>query len=200
MHNSLPFPQTWQEPKQARSRARFNHILDVSGQLFTEWGYETTTTNHIAEQASVSIGALYRFFPNKEAILDALVARYIQNMGEVFIGEHDLSRPYEDVLADLIAVLMQFNEQESAFLHIWAFVDADVIQYIDQLLVGYVANLIGAYHPQLQGEALQLCATVGVAIVRGMMPLHNQIPQPTLEIEMKRALLAYLQNVLDTLQ
>ena len=66
-------PKKW--PKQARSRASFDAIIDAAARLLRERGYEALTTNHIAEQAGVGIATLYDFFPNKEAIIAELAAR-----------------------------------------------------------------------------------------------------------------------------
>ena len=64
-------------PKQARSQQRVDTILDTAAQLFEEVGYESATTNEIALRAGVPIGSLYQFFTNKDAILNALVERYV---------------------------------------------------------------------------------------------------------------------------
>ena len=64
------------QPLQARSRARIDQILDAADQVFLEMGYDAATTNHIAARAGVSIGGLYRFFPDKDALLVALAERY----------------------------------------------------------------------------------------------------------------------------
>jgi AcrR family transcriptional regulator len=77
-------------PKQTRSKASFEAIIDASAQLLRASPYEALTTNHIAERAGVSIGTLYEFFPNKEAIIAALTARLmkrlVENMQEAFIA------------------------------------------------------------------------------------------------------------------
>ena len=49
-------------PQQARSRERYNLILDSAARLFAEVGYEAATTNAIADVAGVSIGSLYQYF------------------------------------------------------------------------------------------------------------------------------------------
>ncbi|MCK5797789.1 MAG: TetR/AcrR family transcriptional regulator [Deltaproteobacteria bacterium] len=57
------------KPKQPRSIATFNAILEAAATLFATHGYELTTTHQMAKAAGVSVGALYRYFDGKEAIL-----------------------------------------------------------------------------------------------------------------------------------
>jgi AcrR family transcriptional regulator len=63
------------QPKQSRSVETFNSILKAAADLFEERGYEQTTTHQIAAGAKVSVGALYRYFEDKEAILKELYER-----------------------------------------------------------------------------------------------------------------------------
>jgi AcrR family transcriptional regulator len=64
-------------PKQARSEATVEAIVEAAAQVFELHGYAAGTTNRIAERAGVSIGSLYQYFPNKDAILVALVHRHL---------------------------------------------------------------------------------------------------------------------------
>lgn len=61
-------------PRQARSQATFAAIVDACGQMLANGSYQALTTNHISERAGVSIGTLYEYFPNREAIVAALAA------------------------------------------------------------------------------------------------------------------------------
>lgn len=63
-------------PLQERSRQMVKWILDAAMRLFSEQGYNAATTNKIAELAGVSIGSLYHYFPNKDAILLELGIRH----------------------------------------------------------------------------------------------------------------------------
>ncbi len=60
-------------PRQRRSRVLVKRIVDAAADLLAADGYEALTTNRIAEAASVSVGSLYQYFPNKNAIVAALV-------------------------------------------------------------------------------------------------------------------------------
>jgi|TARA_R110000824_G_scaffold118960_17_gene272464 AcrR family transcriptional regulator len=69
-------------PKQARSRASFDAMIEATAQLLASAPYGELTTNHIAERAGVSIGTLYEFFPNKEVIVAVLAARRMEKLVE----------------------------------------------------------------------------------------------------------------------
>ena len=61
------------KPSQRRSQVTVTAILDAAARVFEERGFEAGTTNHVAEVAGVSIGSLYEYFPNKDAMVVALV-------------------------------------------------------------------------------------------------------------------------------
>lgn len=63
-------------PVQDRSRATVEVILEAAIQVFSARGYAETTTTRIAERAGVSVGSLYQYFPNKDAVLAALWERH----------------------------------------------------------------------------------------------------------------------------
>jgi AcrR family transcriptional regulator len=71
-------------PRQARSLATVEVILDAAALLLVDEGYEQTTTNRIAERAGVSIGSLYQYFPNREAVVAAVAHRLKAGIGRPF--------------------------------------------------------------------------------------------------------------------
>lgn len=77
-------PTARKEPKQARSRAMVDAILDAAAQVLRKTGYDDATTNHVAEVAGVSVGSLYQYFPNKQALVDALIVRHDAAMWAAF--------------------------------------------------------------------------------------------------------------------
>lgn len=69
-------------PKQARAQATVEAILDAAFQVLEARGAAGLTTNHVAERAGVSIGTLYQYFADKEAILAALGQRQAEAIRE----------------------------------------------------------------------------------------------------------------------
>ena len=66
-------------PSQERSRRTVERILDAATRIFHEQGYAGATTNDVADEAGVSVGSLYQYFPNKDALLVALTRRHIES-------------------------------------------------------------------------------------------------------------------------
>jgi AcrR family transcriptional regulator len=67
------------KPLQRRAQETVDAILEAAAQVFAAAGYDDGTTNRIAERAGVSIGSLYQYFPNKNALLVALVEREVES-------------------------------------------------------------------------------------------------------------------------
>ena len=68
------------EPVQARSAARLTALLDAAAAIVDEIGYERLTTAMVAERAGASIGTVYRYFPDRIAVLQALAARNLERV------------------------------------------------------------------------------------------------------------------------
>jgi len=66
------------QASQARSSATVSAIMRATARILVKRGYQSTTTNHIAEAAGVSVGSLYQYFPNKEAIVAALLDEHLE--------------------------------------------------------------------------------------------------------------------------
>jgi AcrR family transcriptional regulator len=71
---------TAKEPKRKRGIARVAKLLDAGAAVFAEQGYKAATMTEIAARAGAPIGSLYQFFPNKDVLADALVARYAEHV------------------------------------------------------------------------------------------------------------------------
>ncbi len=96
------------KPRQARAKRTYESILDAAAQLLMEVGVERISTNLIAERAGVTVPALYRYFPNKYAVLYALGAKLMDRQNEVaedwFNNNLDESNP-ERLLEEIYPLL-----------------------------------------------------------------------------------------------
>lgn len=92
------------EPVQARSTARVNALLDAASSTMHEHGYEQLTTAMVAERAGASIGTVYRYFPDRIAVLQAVASR---NLEAVKIAVNAaLAKASPASMADAIDVLV----------------------------------------------------------------------------------------------
>jgi len=78
-------------PRQVRAELTRERILSAAAHVFAEYGYAAGTTNRIAERARISIGSLYQYFPNKDAILASLLVRHIDRGTWTEADQLDLS-------------------------------------------------------------------------------------------------------------
>ncbi|WP_273184405.1 TetR/AcrR family transcriptional regulator [Hyphomonas adhaerens] len=69
-------------PKQARARATVDAILEAAFQVLDTYGHAKFTTSRIAKRAGVSIGTLYQYFDDRDAILQELSQRYSDALRE----------------------------------------------------------------------------------------------------------------------
>ncbi|HEY4044173.1 MAG TPA: TetR/AcrR family transcriptional regulator [Rhodopila sp.] len=79
-------PQVGSVPVRRNGRERVSAILDAATALFGNKGFDATTMSEIASQSKTAAGSLYRFFPTKEAVGDAIVARYVERFEIAFAG------------------------------------------------------------------------------------------------------------------
>ena len=75
------------EPVQARSTARLAALLDAAAHVIDEIGYERLTTAMVADRAGASIGTVYRYFPDRIAVLQSLASRNVERVGEHALAE-----------------------------------------------------------------------------------------------------------------
>jgi AcrR family transcriptional regulator len=63
-------------PQRQRGRLRVAALMQAGASVFAEKGFDAATMTEVAARASAPIGSLYQFFPSKEALAAAILARY----------------------------------------------------------------------------------------------------------------------------
>lgn len=96
-------------PKQARSQATFDAIVEAGARVLVREGYDRASTNRIAEVAGVSIGSLYEFFPNKDAVFTE-VRRQLNERMLAFVSramEEAIELPVRQAVARTVELIVR---------------------------------------------------------------------------------------------
>lgn len=192
-------------PVQRRSRETVGYVLEAAAQLFGELGYERTTTNLVAERAGVSIGSVYQYFPNKEALLLALAELHLGEARErataALRGLREESATPEEFFKDFVEFVMDLHQGEEP-LHDLFFAEAPsssrLVELLAALKAGCAAEIEGYLRESgLAGEDPLLEATVLFGIAGELT--HSLVLDPPTghasgdyQAEIVKACLAYL--------
>jgi AcrR family transcriptional regulator len=104
-------------PQQARSRQTREDIVEATAHLLNRKPFGEVSTNHIAKKTGISIGTLYKYYPNKDAILADLSLEFMQQdaelFGRIFEGS-PRSRQQKGALVDnLVEALMTVHRDDA---------------------------------------------------------------------------------------
>jgi AcrR family transcriptional regulator len=87
-------PDLLQRPKRADARRNYDNVLAAAREAFAEGG-ESTALEEIARRAGVGIGTLYRHFPNRQALLEALYIGEVEDVCRSAVELDDGGDPWE---------------------------------------------------------------------------------------------------------
>ncbi len=96
------------QPAQERSRETVKVIVQAAAEVLILEGYEKATTNKIAARAGISIGSLYHYFPNKEAVFKALIDYAIDETTQ-YVIRRGLPLTKEATLEDVVRGLVRLS-------------------------------------------------------------------------------------------
>ncbi len=105
---SQPLVKMRKKPRQARAAATLDAIVEAAAQLLRKEGEEAVTTAKVAARAGVSIGSIYQYFPNRDAILFALIRREREAIGAEVARKIADIKPQsgEEIVSAVIATLV----------------------------------------------------------------------------------------------
>jgi AcrR family transcriptional regulator len=108
-------------PQQARSQARIDAALDAAVRLLEREGLEAVTTTRVATEAGMAVGSVYRYFPDRAAILDTLWARYLREFGLLMdeLNARATVETWDDPVGLVIDAFVDFYRGKPALRAIW---------------------------------------------------------------------------------
>ncbi|MFI6585305.1 TetR/AcrR family transcriptional regulator [Embleya sp. NPDC050493] len=109
-------------PQQQRSREKVARILQATARLLETTPYEELGTKVIAAEAGVSIGVLYRYFADKEAIVGDLIRDWLRKdvrIAEQVTEEQPLPDSSQELLAKLVAAYADRFRAQAGYRRVW---------------------------------------------------------------------------------
>jgi AcrR family transcriptional regulator len=108
-------------PQQDRSRDKLRRVLDAADGLLAREGGDALVTTRVAAAAGIAVGSLYAYFPDKEAIVEALALRY---WGEIerriaAVVEADEREPLPDPTGALLDTVAEGFGASPGFRALW---------------------------------------------------------------------------------
>lgn len=138
-------------PRQGRSRALVEWILEGATRILSEDGLAGLTTNRVAEVAGISVGSLYQYFPNKDAIVVALIERTQRGAAEAVeaVADRVQGAPVSDGVAALVDLALAAQYDRSTL--------AVALDHEEQRLA--LGGLLSGYHARVRAAV--------AAVIRG---------------------------------
>ena len=186
------------QPHQARAQHTVSAIIEASARILEEQGHGGFTTNAVAELAGVSIGTLYQYFPDKNALLGALITRETSLLIEEAEAA-SVATEGRDALDGVIAAAVRHQIRRPRLARLLDFEEARMpfdaeTQLVRARFVAVLADILA--RPGLPPQPDLPTATADIlAIMRGMLDAageRGEIGQEALRMRVGRAVLGYL--------
>ncbi len=204
--------QRRREPSQARGRERVRALLDATGELLEEVGYDALTTKAIAERADTSIGSFYQFFPNRDAAVAQLVNDYRARIRAYL---HSAVRTQfkdtqqgitSDWVGSVVDGLSALYESFPGFagLGSGAIQDGPLRPHAEQLRAELLASLevlLGEAFPRVDADRRHRCLVMVVATARSVLSNCATFDDATADMlreELKHMLALYMAAYFDS--
>ena len=112
--------QPRRKPVQQRSLQNVEKILEATSRVLARQSLTDVTTTQVAQEAGISIGGLYRFFPDKQALIDAVAIQRIEEFASQLNIELLLATPTDpmSLLSEIVDRYIQFLDSHPDFRQI----------------------------------------------------------------------------------
>jgi AcrR family transcriptional regulator len=179
-------------------------VLDGAEEVLEQQGAGGFTTTTVARAAGVSVGTVYRFFGDKQAIIEALAVRYWSDFADLVAGvaEADALEPLADPVQEILSVLAAGFRARPGFLALWYGglrneLVRDRTRSARQAIAASVECILANHWPQAGPETLSVTGAMVVLAGDGLLREAFRVDptgDPTVLAEARSMLGAYLEN------
>lgn len=167
-------------PGQERSRATLQSIMDAAARLIGEHGLDAISMTQIAELAGMSKASLYRYFPNKQALLLALAQQSFKTHREEMQDALGSGRNPEEMLRGGIDHYCQQHVDNPFLLHLRAAIHADpVLSDLDlkdsRENAALLSEFLSHHYPGLDQQLVQTRALLIVELLDSLARLIGRV-------------------------
>ncbi|HTW85066.1 MAG TPA: TetR/AcrR family transcriptional regulator [Candidatus Sulfotelmatobacter sp.] len=177
MKTEPPAARTALLPQRQHGKRRVASLLAAAAAVFEERGFEAATMAEVAARADAPIGSLYRFFPNKEALGDALLQRYAERMAQAFANLDAAERKSLAAFSDgLLEVMADLHGEKLAILPLldtYASAPSRRAELYGSIL-RLIVDVLRRRKPQLSPGAAADMAVVLVQNMKSMKSLRTE--------------------------
>jgi AcrR family transcriptional regulator len=163
-------------PVQDRSRDRLRRVLDAADKVLSVEGAPAFTTSRIAEVAEVPVGSVYRYFADKEAIVEALALRYWSDFADLVcaVAETDERDPLPDPGGAVLQALAAGFRAHQGFLSLWfGGLRSERIREVTRptrsAIMRSIQRILAVHWPQAHVDARALVAQMVVVAGDGLL-------------------------------
>ncbi len=193
------------QPQQKRSQERVEQILDAAAEIFDEVGFEAATTHTIAKRANTAVGSLYQFFPDKQAIFNALELRHIDRvyaMWERLLQPKVIQLPFKRLIGEIGCEFRQlFGQASSRIVFVQYFTSNVMFKNIDDSFtkeaIQVMSQLLQERNPSLDNKKSDLLAEVCVHTMNTLLLValrSNDAHRQEIFREIETVIMTYLQS------
>lgn len=186
-------------PLQDRSAATVAAILEAAARVLERRGLDALTTNRVAEAAGVSIGSLYQYFPNKDAIVAALIRAAHESLRDDIVAVVADAAPFEDRLDRLIAAAVRHQLARPTLARILDVEEARLpVEPLTRAAIADMRHaLVRVFSEQVAVNAIEQTIADVMAIARGLIDAAGQRGEsdaPALRRRVFAAVMGYLKE------
>lgn len=164
-------------PRQARSKATVDAILEATARVLVDDGYDKLTTNRVAKVAGVSVGSLYQYFPNKQSLVLAVAEEHARSMVELLgatlsqLADVSIPVAIRTYVTAMLEVHSQEPELHHALVQVVMQVGFEPFEEVDEMAMTLITGFLEQHRDEVKPTNARAAAWVLMTSVESLTHL-----------------------------